>query len=254
MNTNDFWTCCFQCRTFSPVGCFSWIARRAGRTVCCALCVLIVCEGLRRHMTGVCAHVIEHSRRQDQSTRDSATFPLSRQLQTWSSESWRGILWLRVPPIWISLANGTRSHTCQPEDYEPGGVRQGWQHDAATRIERVFGMTCWCPVLPATNRLCNGHIVVPWQEHRCHVFRHVLYCSSTPSCSGFFSCAACVSFFLSRHVCAGVSAKSIHLTTTAPHDSVQVFWVGVGVGLRFRQPEFAERHGRGWRRTSCCGI
>ena len=46
------------------------------------------------------------------------------------------------PPIWISLANGTRSHTCQPEDYEPGGVRQGWQHDAATRIERVFGMTC----------------------------------------------------------------------------------------------------------------
>ena len=27
------------------------------------------------------------------------------------------------PPSWISLANGARPHTRQPEDFEPGGVR-----------------------------------------------------------------------------------------------------------------------------------
>ena len=42
------------------------------------------------------------------------------------------------PPSWISLANGARPHMRQPEDSEPGGVRQGWQHEAASRVERLF--------------------------------------------------------------------------------------------------------------------
>ena len=52
------------------------------------------------------------------------------------------------PPSWISLANGARPRIRQPEDYEPGGVRQGWQHEAASRVER------------------GGHRVVLWKEHR----------------------------------------------------------------------------------------
>ena len=42
------------------------------------------------------------------------------------------------PPSWISLANGA-AHTCANlRDYEHGGVRQGWQREAASRVERVF--------------------------------------------------------------------------------------------------------------------
>ena len=77
------------------------------------------------------------------------------------------------------------------------------------------------------------------------MFQPVPCCSSTPSCLGFSSCAVCVSLFLSRLVCAGVAAKSIHLATTALHVRVQVFWEGVGMRLRVRQLVFAERQGRG---------
>ena len=51
------------------------------------------------------------------------------------------------PPSWISLANGARPHTRQPEDFEPGGVRQGWQHEAASRVELVFRDTVLMPRL-----------------------------------------------------------------------------------------------------------
>ena len=42
------------------------------------------------------------------------------------------------PPSWRALADGVRPDSREPEDYEPGVSRQGWQHEAASRVERQF--------------------------------------------------------------------------------------------------------------------
>ena len=42
------------------------------------------------------------------------------------------------PPLWRALADGVRPDSREPEDYEPGVSRQGWQHEAASRVERQF--------------------------------------------------------------------------------------------------------------------
>ena len=39
-------------------------------------------------------------------------------------------------PSWESLSEGARPEFRKPEDHEPGGVRHGWQHEAASRVER----------------------------------------------------------------------------------------------------------------------
>ena len=41
-----------------------------------------------------------------------------------------------VPPSWDALANGQRPPRREPEEFEPGGCRHGWQHEAASRVER----------------------------------------------------------------------------------------------------------------------
>ena len=40
------------------------------------------------------------------------------------------------PPSWDALANGQRPPRREPEEFEPGGCRHGWQHEAASRVER----------------------------------------------------------------------------------------------------------------------
>ena len=42
------------------------------------------------------------------------------------------------PPSWPALAAGARPDAREPEDYEPGGARVGWQREAASRVERHF--------------------------------------------------------------------------------------------------------------------
>ena len=42
------------------------------------------------------------------------------------------------PPSWRALAEGARPENVQPEDLEPGSVRRGWQHEAASRVDRHF--------------------------------------------------------------------------------------------------------------------
>ena len=42
------------------------------------------------------------------------------------------------PPSWVAVATGARPEAREPEDYEPGSVRAGWQHEAASRVERHF--------------------------------------------------------------------------------------------------------------------
>ena len=42
------------------------------------------------------------------------------------------------PPSWQAAAAGARPEAREPELYEPGTVRQGWQHEASTRVEQQF--------------------------------------------------------------------------------------------------------------------
>ena len=242
-STNASWTFCLQCQTSSRVGCFLCIAHQPGRTTCCALCAQTVWEC-------VCT-LLNIPIHQDQSTRDTATLPLSlgglglrSAVRTSPSAFWAS--WAdcfpmisarhpavvdmiireldghpvtpclsaasRIvrdlvgvggfePPSWISLVNGARPHMRQPEEYEPGGVRQGWQHEAASRVERVFRdavlmlrladhrVTCvpTSPLLqfdpqlfrilflrrlrlhlPLTSRACRcGRQIDPFGHHRC---------------------------------------------------------------------------------------
>ena len=41
-------------------------------------------------------------------------------------------------PEWPALAGGLRPEPREPELHEPGGQRAGWQHEAASRVERHF--------------------------------------------------------------------------------------------------------------------
>ena len=41
-------------------------------------------------------------------------------------------------PSWRSLAAGVRPPPRDPEDHEPGSSRQGWQHEASSRVEQQF--------------------------------------------------------------------------------------------------------------------
>ena len=40
------------------------------------------------------------------------------------------------PPSWEALTNGQRLPRREPEEFEPGGCRHGWQHEAASPVER----------------------------------------------------------------------------------------------------------------------
>ena len=42
------------------------------------------------------------------------------------------------PPTWQSLCEGARPELLEPDDFEPGMERGGWQHEAASRVERQF--------------------------------------------------------------------------------------------------------------------
>ena len=42
------------------------------------------------------------------------------------------------PPSWEAVAAGARPPLREPEDFEPGIVRQGWQHEASSRKEQHF--------------------------------------------------------------------------------------------------------------------
>ena len=42
------------------------------------------------------------------------------------------------PPTWHALAQGVRPASRKPEDFEPGCCRDGWQHEAASRVESHF--------------------------------------------------------------------------------------------------------------------
>ena len=46
--------------------------------------------------------------------------------------------WDSNPPSWQAAAMGARPAPREPDEFEPGSVRQGWQHEASSRVEQQF--------------------------------------------------------------------------------------------------------------------
>ena len=42
------------------------------------------------------------------------------------------------PPSWEAAAGGTRPPPREPDHFEPGTVRSGWQHEASARVEERY--------------------------------------------------------------------------------------------------------------------
>ena len=57
-----------------------------------------------------------------------------------------------VVPEWTALADGLRPEPREPEHHEPGAQRAGWQHEAASCVERHYRATCILPHLSPTRR------------------------------------------------------------------------------------------------------
>ena len=57
-----------------------------------------------------------------------------------------------TPPSWQALSTGVRPATREPDEFELGGIRQGWQHEAASRVEQQFRDQVLFERLPASAR------------------------------------------------------------------------------------------------------
>ena len=57
-----------------------------------------------------------------------------------------------TPPSWTALSRGARPPDWQPEDFEPGVHRRGWQHEASSRVEQWFREVHVFPFLPESGR------------------------------------------------------------------------------------------------------
>ena len=54
-----------------------------------------------------------------------------------------------TPPSWQVLSTGVRPATREPDEFEPGGIRQGWQHE---RVDQQFRDQVLFERLPASAR------------------------------------------------------------------------------------------------------
>ena len=52
-------------------------------------------------------------------------------------------------PWWVALQEGLCPPLREPEHHEPGGTRAGWQHEAASRVERQFRTEVLLPQMSA---------------------------------------------------------------------------------------------------------
>ena len=57
-----------------------------------------------------------------------------------------------TPSSWQNLSAGARPGIREPDELEPGGFRQGWQHEAASRVEQQFRDQLLFERLPAQAR------------------------------------------------------------------------------------------------------
>ena len=96
------------------------------------------------------------------------------------------------PPSW-SVGGGSSSENVGPEDLEPGSVRRGWQHEAASRVDRHFREHVSFDRLPPRDRAqvrsqrwfgvnCSLH-VVSHEDSRSPLSRDSVATSPSPSSS-----------------------------------------------------------------------
>ena len=128
------------------------------------------------------------------------------------------------PPPWEALANGQRPPRQEPEEFEPGGCRHGWQHEADSRVERQHRGRVMLRLPPherAMLRSQSGPMAgVPLSTTPCNFFNRILLRRlrlPTP---------------LSARECL-CGRSSTLLATTAPHVQEQGSWED-GVALRLR--------------------
>ena len=61
-----------------------------------------------------------------------------------------------ILPQWSDLAAGFRPENREPEDHEPGSTRDGWQHEASSRVEQHFRATRLFPHMNLAERAQSG--------------------------------------------------------------------------------------------------
>ena len=127
-------------------------------------------------------------------------------------------------PSWRSLAAGARPPPRDPEDHEPSCPRQGWQHEASSRVEQHFRTLDLLPRLTDTEKTMLRSQGGPGAG---------AFLSTTPAhpltrIDSFsfrtLSAADFALLFLCRRASAGVAAPLITLATTVLHVPVQGVW------------------------------
>ena len=97
-------------------------------------------------------------------------------------------------PSWNALVRGTRPPPHEVDDCEPGEARHGWQHEAASRVERLFRSHSMERLATRTNLVALPERAHGWHGSFCHALPTSLP-ASNPTFSGWSCCT--VSVFLS---------------------------------------------------------
>ena len=96
----------------------------------------------KRH-PGVVAHLLTHLEGVPVAQSLTSASPAARSLA--------GVHGFDIP-AWRSLAAGVHPPPRDPEDHEPGSPRQGWQHEASSRVEQQFRALDLFPRLTDTEK------------------------------------------------------------------------------------------------------
>ena len=60
------------------------------------------------------------------------------------------------PPSWEALADGARPLPREPDQFEPGGQRAGWQHEGSARLEEAFREYLFAVMTDSENALVRS--------------------------------------------------------------------------------------------------
>ena len=142
-------------------------------------------------------------------------------MRRWNWTVWKG-LWSE----WTALVGGLRPEPREPELHEPGCWRAGWQHEAASRVERHFRAEHILPHLTPTRRA-------------------MLRSQSGPVAGIPFSCP---------NAAVGVAVSLTPLATTVQLALGQEFWAGEGSLWRVGQQGCAGKLVGAWQPTSSCAT
>ena len=178
----------------------------------------------KRH-PGVAGHLLTHL--------EGVPMGQSLTSATTAARSLDGVHGFEVPS-WRSLAAGARPPLRDPEDHEPGCPRQGWQHEASSRVEQDFRALDLFPRLSDTQKTMLRSQSGPGAG---------AFLSTTPSNpltridSFLQNFAADFAFpFPCRRASAGVAAPSIPMATTVQHVLVLGLWLVGDSQWRVRSP------------------